>query len=147
LRTLGVAHTHPGNLRRPSDGDLQGDREWVRTRRGGEGVFAIGTADGAAAPNGEPPRNGEAGLIFSWFALRQGDPDYRPLPLELTPGPDLARPLHSLWGTIEAQARRLDRLYRQQQGLTCEPLQTADGPALAVRVPLAETGSSLCALL
>src|SRR5262249_45988045 len=43
LTILGVAHTHPGRLHRPSKGDLRGDRAWVRHLRGGEGVFAIGT--------------------------------------------------------------------------------------------------------
>src|SRR5262249_2914566 len=29
LTALGVVHTHPGSLRHPSDGDYQGDSEWV----------------------------------------------------------------------------------------------------------------------
>ena len=47
LAILGVVHTHPGSLRHPSDGDLRGDREWVRKLRRSEGVFGIGTADGS----------------------------------------------------------------------------------------------------
>src|SRR5262249_28845468 len=49
LTILGVVHTHPGSLRHPSDGDLRGDREWIAHLRGKEGVFGIGTADGAEA--------------------------------------------------------------------------------------------------
>ena len=29
LTIIGVVHTHPGSLRHPSDGDFQGDRQWV----------------------------------------------------------------------------------------------------------------------
>ena len=47
LRILGVVHTHPGSLRHPSDGDFQGDSRWVPQLRGNEGIFGIGTADGA----------------------------------------------------------------------------------------------------
>jgi len=52
LTILGVVHTHPGSLRHPSDGDYAGDSQWVRHLRGGEGIFAIGTAD---ARNGDGP--------------------------------------------------------------------------------------------
>src|SRR5437762_9713871 len=45
LTMLGVLHTHPGSLRHPSDGDYHGDSRWVGQLRGGEGIFAIGTAD------------------------------------------------------------------------------------------------------
>jgi proteasome lid subunit RPN8/RPN11 len=45
LTMLGVVHTHPGSLRHPSDGDYQGDSQWVRVLRGCEGVFGIGTVD------------------------------------------------------------------------------------------------------
>src|SRR5262249_52307165 len=54
LTILGVIHTHPGNLRRPSRGDLEGDRLWVPRLRGGEGVFAIGTGDGRRDANAAP---------------------------------------------------------------------------------------------
>jgi proteasome lid subunit RPN8/RPN11 len=147
LMMLGVAHTHPGNLRRPSDGDRQGDSQWVQHVRGGEGVFAIGTAESTAASNGEAHSSSLDGLFFSWYALRHGDADYRPLPLELTPGPDMARSLHPLWPVVEAQAERLDRLHRQQLRVACEAISTADGPALALRLPLAGAGDSLCVLL
>jgi hypothetical protein len=69
------------------------------------------------------------------------------LPLELTIGPDLARPLHPIWSVIEAHAERLDRLARQQVGLTFEPVEAEDGPALAVTVPVAEPGEAVRVLL
>jgi hypothetical protein len=102
LAPLGVVHTHPGTLRHPSDGDYRGDSAWVQYLRGGEGVFGIGTAD-EKGPSGnlfaQQPRPhvqclGE--LCLSWYTLRHGDSNYRPLPVELTLGPDLARPLHSV---------------------------------------------------
>src|SRR5262249_23517098 len=80
-------------------------------------------------------------------ALKQGDRNYRPLPYELTLGPDLARPLHSIWQTIEAHAERLDRVYRQQVGITFEVVSGKQGPALAMNVPLAEPGDAVRVIL
>jgi hypothetical protein len=149
LVMLGVVHTHPGSLRHPSDGDYQGDSQWVGRLRGGEGVFGIGTAD-ADPPAGTPvawqPRPhvqclGE--LRLSWYALKQGDRRYRPLPVGLTLGPDLARPLHSVWPTVEAHAESLDRLCRQQNGVQFQVTAGPHGPALLVQIPLAEPGAAL----
>ncbi len=153
LTILGVVHTHPGSLRHPSDGDFRGDSVWVCDRRGGEAVFGIGTADGDPVPGAvfatRPRPNvqclGE--LCFSWYSLRAGQLAYQALPVELTLGPDLARPLHDVWPTIEEHAERLDRLYRQQAGVRCEVTVDKRGPALAVTVPLAEQGDAICVLL
>ena len=126
LRILGVVHTHPGSLRHPSDGDLRGDRQWVKQLRGGDGIFGIGTADaveqGPALVAHQPRPHvqvwGE--LRFTWYGLAAGDRSYRTLPVEVTYGPDLARPLHDLWPVLEAHAPRLERLYKQQAGLRFE---------------------------
>jgi proteasome lid subunit RPN8/RPN11 len=153
LTPLGVVHTHPGSLRHPSDGDLRGDREWVQNLRGNEGVFGIGTADAPPA-NGSvfayQPRShvqclGE--LRFSWYALRQGDGNYRPLSVELTIGPDLARPLHALWSVVEDHAEQLERLYCQQANVRFEVLSDARNPGLLLTVPLAARGESVRVLL
>jgi proteasome lid subunit RPN8/RPN11 len=149
LTILGVVHTHPGSLRHPSDGDLRGDRDWVRNLRGGEGVFAIGTADGISAGPTEfafQPRSNVHcldGLRFSWYALGADDAGYRPLPAELTIGPDLARPLHPLWPTLEAHAERIDRLYRQLAGIRFQVINDDWGPALVLTVPLATAGEAV----
>jgi hypothetical protein len=149
LTMLGVVHTHPGSLRHPSDGDLRGDREWVKNLRGGEGVFGIGTADASSAGPTEfafqprPNVHCLEGLRFSWYALGIDDADYRPLPAELTIGPDLARPLHSLWPTIEAHAERIDRLYRQLAGIRFDVINDEWGPALVLMVPLATAGEAV----
>jgi hypothetical protein len=82
-------------------------------------------------------------LRLSWYALKQGEPAYRPLPHGMTIGPDLARPLHCLWPTIEVHAERLDRLCRQQTRVKFDVAQGQDGPALAVHVPLAEPGDGV----
>jgi len=154
LTILGVVHTHPGSLRHPSDGDYRGDIEWVPRLRGGQGVFGIGTADGQQCLRGtliaEQPRAnlhcmGE--LCLSWYSLHRGDAKYRPLPVEITLGPDLARPLHAVWAIIEAHADRLERLHRQQAGLTFEVAEGRYGPALAVNIPLAGRGQTLRVLL
>lgn len=155
LTILGVVHTHPGSLRHPSDGDYQGDSVWVGRLRGGEGVFGIGTADGrvtngatvgfATQPRPHVQCLGE--LTFSWYSLRTGARNYEPLPLELTLGPDLARPLHEVWPTLEEEAERLERLYRQQVGLRCEVVEGKAGTALAVTLPLAERGDCVRVLL
>lgn len=152
LNMLGVVHTHPGSLRHPSDGDFRGDSQWVRVLRNQEGIFGIGTADGR--PNdtlfAEQPRPhvqtlGE--LCFSWYTLRQGDTRYRLLPVNVTIGPDLGRPLHRIWSSIETHAERLDRLFRQQAGIKFAVGEAPDGPGLEVTVPLAEPGDALRAFL
>ena len=153
LMLIGVVHTHPGSLRHPSDADYRGDSEWVGRLRGGEGVFGIGTADNEAAADGlvaHQPRPhvqclGE--LCLSWYALGHGDAGYRPLPVELTLGPDLARPLHTIWGTIEAHAERLDRLCRQQAGVSFDLVTDSRGQWLVLTLPLAEPGSAVRVLL
>jgi proteasome lid subunit RPN8/RPN11 len=149
LTILGVVHTHPGSLRHPSDGDLQGDSLWVGQLRGGEGVFGIGTADGHATPGtqvAQQPRVNVqtlSGLCLSWYSLRKGERRYRPLPVELTLGPDLARPLHSIWPTIEAHADQLDRLYCQQAQVSFDVVTGHGGPALAMNVKLAEARAAI----
>src|SRR5262245_51494935 len=153
LTILGVVHTHPGSLRHPSDGDLRGDRVWVRHLRGREGVFGIGTAD--AGPLGadlfavQPRPNvqclGE--LRFSWYALGNNESTYRPLPVELTLGPDLAAGLHAAWPTLEHHADRLERLYEQQARTRIEVLSDSVPPGLAVTLPLAGEANSVRILL
>ena len=153
LTIVGVVHTHPGSLRHPTDGDFQGDIEWVAGLRGGEGVFGIGTADGEEAspalfahqprPNVQCLRE----LRFSWYALGRGDSDYRPAPVELTIGPDLARPLHPLWPTLEAHAERIDRLYRQTVGVRFEATSDEQGPGLILTLPLAAGGEAIRVLV
>jgi len=153
LTILGVVHTHPGTLRHPSDGDLRGDGQWVRQLRGSEGVFGIGTADGpetssalfAYQPRPHVQCLGE--LRFSWYALREGESAYRPLPVEWTLGPDLARSLHSIWTTLEAHAERLDRLYRQQTGLRFEVVVDEWGPGLLLTLPLAGSSDAVRVLV
>jgi proteasome lid subunit RPN8/RPN11 len=152
LRMLGVVHTHPGSLRHPSDGDYRGDIQWVRSLRNQEGLFGIGTADNpdgeatvADRPNPHQQCLGE--LCFSWYTLQAGDSRYRPLPVEVTLGPDLARPLHAVWPALEAHAERLERLCQQQVGIRFEVVTIASEPVLVMNLPLAETGNALQVLL
>jgi proteasome lid subunit RPN8/RPN11 len=149
LTTLGVVHTHPGSLRHPSDGDLRGDGQWVARLRGKEGIFGIGTADGPTAP-GEmfayqprPHVQCMNGLRFSWYSLRDGDSAYRPLSVELTIGPDLARSLHEIWTTLEGHAERIERLCRQQAGMRFDVVSDKWGNGLLLTVPLAESGDAV----
>lgn len=143
LTLLGVVHTHPGSLRHPSDGDFRGDSRWVGNLRGGEGVFGIGTADARPGPADEvswqpqPHRQCLSELCFSWYALGEGERTYRTLPVEVTLGPDLARPLRSVWEQVEEHAERLDRLARQQSRMSFDVVDGRKGPALAIDVPLA----------
>ncbi len=142
LGAIGVVHTHPGTLRHPSSGDYDGDKEWVGLLRGGEGVFGIGTADGKDGMNPlvavQPKRHSQCylGLRFTWYALAEGDRSYRPLPVRLTIGPDLARPLHDVWTTIEAHAERLDSLCRRLAKVRFEIVGDDAGPALHVVIPV-----------
>jgi len=151
LTMLGVVHTHPGSLRHPSDGDFQGDSLWVGRLRGGEGVFGIGTADGNPSPAGtvigQQPRAHMqclGDLRLSWYSLKDGDRRYRPVPVGLTLGPDLARPLHFVWSIIEAYAEQLDRLCRQQARVSFDVIKGQHDPAaLVVEIALAEPGATL----
>lgn len=144
LTIVGVVHTHPGSLRHPSNGDYRGDREWVGRLRGGEGVFGIGTADGeedGAFIAQHPRKHSQCylGLRFSWYALASGDAQYRPMPVQLTLGPDLARPLHNVWGTLEHHAAELEQLCRRLKRVEFEI--GADQRTLHVVVPLQDDES------
>ena len=153
LTLLGVLHTHPGSMRHPSDGDYRGDIEWVAQLRGGEGVFGIGTADARPGPEPgvawQPKPNVQClgKLCLSWYALGKDDRNYRPVSVEMTIGPDLARTLRLVWGEIEAHAERLDRLARQQNRVRFDVVAGQDKPALAVTVPLADPGRAVQAVL
>ena len=159
LTLLGVVHTHPGSLRHPSDGDFRGDSKWVAQLRGGDGVFGIGTAD---RPASGYPGPGPSGLVawqpkshrqclgqlcLSWYALGKDDRGYRPLPVDVTLGPDLAKPLRPVWGLVEEYAERLDRLARQQARVAFGVLPGRKGPALAAEIPLADPGNAVQILL
>jgi proteasome lid subunit RPN8/RPN11 len=153
LNIIGVVHTHPGSLRHPSDGDLRGDGQWVANLRGHEGVFGIGTADGIPTPGDlfayqpRPHVQCLRGLRFSWYALRQGDSAYRPLPVELTIGPDLARSLHDIWSALEFHAERIERLCRQQSAMRFEVMSDEWGTGLLLTLPLAEPGDAVQVLI
>jgi hypothetical protein len=152
LTILGVVHTHPGSLRHPSEGDLKGDRAWVQQLRGKEGVFAIGTADaspatGMYASRPKPNVHCLDKLRFSWYALRQGESAYRPLAVEWTLGPDLARDLHDVWTTLELHADRIERLFEQQANVRIEVVKEEEGSALLLIVPLAGNEGSLRVLV
>jgi hypothetical protein len=153
LTILGVVHTHPGSLRHPSDGDLRGDRAWVGRLRGGEGVFGIGTSDAAAleaslfAVQPRPNVQCFGELRFSWYSLRQGESSYRPLPVEWTLGPDLARGLYPAWPALEHHAERLERLLQQQARARVDVVTAGGAARLLVTIPLAEKGQSVRVLL
>src|SRR5262249_45611475 len=108
------------------------------------GVFGIGTADAPApaealyADQPRPHVQCLGDMCLSWYALCQGDERYRPLPVGVTLGPDLARPLHSVWSVVEAHAERLERLFKQQAGVTFEVSEAKNGTELVVSVPLSE---------
>jgi hypothetical protein len=153
LTILGVVHTHPGSLRHPSDGDLRGDGQWVSRLRGNEGIFGIGTADAPPGPatlfayQPRPHVQCLGDLRFSWYTLRHGEMAYRPLPVEVTIGPDLARPLHTIWPTLEAHGERIDRLFRQQTGIRFDVTCDDSGPGLLLTLPLADNGDEVRVLL
>ena len=140
LTLLGVVHTHPGTLRHPSSGDFRGDREWVQNLRGGEGIFGIGTvADNVpktdVAIHSQPQTLQYADLRFDWYTLADGEKKYRPVPVELTIGPDLAKPLRKIWTDIENHAVAIDRLARQLMNVQFEV-----GESLNILVGVAASG-------
>ena len=140
LTLLGVVHTHPGTLRHPSSGDFRGDREWVQNLRGGEGIFGIGTVADRVPKTGvaihpQPQTLQYADLRFDWYTLAEGEKKYRPVPVELTIGPDLAKPLRKIWTDIENHAVAIDRLARQLTNVQFEV-----GESLNILVELAANG-------
>jgi hypothetical protein len=155
LTLLGVVHTHPGRLRHPSRGDYDGDRVWVRNLRGEEGVFGIGTVDKNRGRRAETVVGGHprphvqtlGELRFDWYTLGADDPRYRPAPVELAIGPDLASPLRGVWDVIEEHATRLDRLARQMAKVRFDVVEGKDGPALAVSVGLGRPGELIRVVL
>jgi hypothetical protein len=123
--------------------------EWVANLRGAEGVFGIGTADAAPNPDaacGWQPAPyvqclGE--LCLSWYALGVADRNYRPLPVELTIGPDLAVPLRPVWEELEAHADRLDRLARQLSRVKFGVDPGHQKSALSITIPLPDDGRAV----
>ena len=91
--------------------------------------------------------NGSFSPGCCWYSLRQGDSAYRPLPVELTIGPDLARSLHEIWPTLEFHAERIDRLCRQQSAIRFEVVCDKWGPGLLLTLPLAERGDAVQVLI
>lgn len=150
LCQLGVVHTHPGKMRQPSKGDYKGDSQWVGQLPGGEGVFAIGTFEGklaaTIAQQAEDCVQYRGELLFSWYALGEGEKEYRRIPVVVSEGDDRAKDLRELWPIIEEHATRLERLFVQQAHIECR-LADIGEKALAVTVPLMESGSSIRLLL
>ena len=146
LQILGVVHTHPGNMRHPSHADLEGDRAWVGQLRDGVGIFGIGTADARSADaNGDTHVLGD--LCFSWYALGVGENSYRPLPAQVEPGPDLARPLRAVWNVIESHAVAVNKLCRQFAKVQLDVIDEGPAKLLAVKIALAESGQQIRLLL
>jgi proteasome lid subunit RPN8/RPN11 len=146
LQMIGVVHTHPGSMRTPSDGDWEGDSRWVAQLRGGEGVFAIGTAD-ARAEEAAPHLQVFTDTCFSWYALSASDRVYRPLPLRITAGLDLAQPLRSVWDAIETHSAPLNRLCRQLARVQFEIVDEDEQIVLCVKIGLTEKNQQLRLLL
>ena len=69
------------------------------------------------------------------------------LPVEVTYGPDLARPLHALWPALEEHAARIDRLCCQQAGVRFEVVEDDLGPGLVMTIPLATPGDAVRVLI
>ncbi|MCS7166041.1 MAG: Mov34/MPN/PAD-1 family protein [Gemmatales bacterium] len=157
LTVLGVAHTHPGSLRHPSRGDYEGDSQWVCQLRGREGVFGIGTVERGDQEElpivSQPTENSWQwrGMRFTWYALAAGDRQYRPIPVQVILGEDLAASLLPVWETLEYHAAGLEELFHHLNRLSVEVLteRSEDGRSwdyLSIRLPL-ESGQAIQALL
>ena len=173
LDVLGVAHTHPGRMCRPSHGDYQGDSEWVPNLVQKEGLFAIGVwsmeqfklkdkdftantikdEDDDAEVRGDGNRanttHEEGSAQFHWYALAAGDTWYRHLALETVEGVDLAANILGHWPVIEQYAGSIDRLIRMQGHLEMNllPMGVCDEPTLLLRQTLARPGEELQVVL
>jgi len=118
----------------------------VRNLRGGEGVFGIGTVF-PSPPEGtefgrhpKPHAQTFGGLRFDWYTLAADDKRYRPVPVEVVIGPDLALPLREVWGVIEGHAARLLRLVGQFKHVRFEVGRGTTAPALRMTIGTGEPG-------
>jgi hypothetical protein len=146
LQIIGVVHTHPGSLRIPSDGDFQGDSQWVGQLRG-DGAFGIGTAD---VRPGETPcdhRQILGNLGFSWYALGKGDRTYRELKVTVANGADMAKPLQPIWNVIETFAKPINNLCRQFARVELDAIDAGGNSFLCVKISLAEPNQKIRLLL
>lgn len=149
LKMLGVAHTHPGTLRHPTSEDYRGDLQWLANLRSPEAVFGIGTADAEpgheAGISWQPAPNVHClgDIRLSWYVLGKGDRNYRPIPVELTIGSDLAIPLRPVWEELEAHAERLVRVVRQLNRVKLEVAPGHQKSALTMTVPLPDDGRAI----
>jgi proteasome lid subunit RPN8/RPN11 len=171
LDVLGVAHTHPGRMCRPSQGDYQGDSQWVPYLVQKEGIFAIGVwgmeknnlnslpdkanmeQDDDAEVRGDANRlntiHEDGRAQFHWYALAAGDQWYRHQALQTVEGDDLAATILGHWPVIEQYAGSIDRLIRMQGHLELNllPFGNGDAPALLMRQPLPRPGEELQVVL
>lgn len=143
LEVLGLFHTHPGKMRRPSSGDFRGDIEWVKSISGRQGIFGIGTVENATesyekshvanfvSSNAFDWNN----LRFSWYSLLQGDTDYKNVKIRWTLGPDLADFLSGHWSILEKNAEAIERILSQQNGSTCDVISYQGEKAFCLLVP------------
>lgn len=169
LDVIGMAHTHPGSLDRPSEGDYRGDIVWVRKLPGRQGVFAIGVwefdepvnflDDDANQGSGDvrepvPPiapvscfRDGRS--RFNWFSLSEGDGWYKACPMEPVAGDDFGQSVRQHWEVLEHFAGSIDRLLQMQPGMRMGLLPVSDGvaPAMVLCQPLARDGEELQVVL
>ena len=143
LIPLGVAHTHPGSLTRPSSGDYKGDREWIQQLRGRAGVFAIGTISATKnstttfAISPAPSVQCRGSLCFHWYGLHAGAQDYVTLPVEIQSGTDLASPWHGAWEHLETFAEGLEQLQLQLRQVQARVTHVNGEAVLLVSIPIA----------
>lgn len=166
LDVVGMAHTHPGSLDRPSEGDYRGDIHWVRKLPGKQGVFAIGIWQFDEPVNflGEESNQGSGDVRqvaapvtgfqdgrsrFNWFSLSEGDGWYKACPMEPVPGDDYGQSVREHWEVLEHFAGSIDRLLQMQPGMRMGLLPVSDGlaPAMVLCQPLARDGEELQVVL
>jgi len=82
-------------------------------------------------------------IRLSWYVLGKGERSYRPIPVELTIGRDLAIPLRPVWEELEGHAERLLRVVRQLNRVKLEVAPGHQKSALTVTVPLPEDGRAI----
>lgn len=145
LEVLGLFHTHPGTLRRPSSGDFRGDIEWIEKIPGKQGVFGIGTVEDQSKSTSHeyysrfvsPFAYQRDGLRFSWYSLGHGDTNYHEIRTRWALGDDISQFLHPAWMVIEKNANGIERILAQQTGSTCDVVPFQGTSSFCVAVPTA----------
>lgn len=132
LQLLGLVHTHPGQMRQPSSGDLQGDQQWILQLPGQQALFGIGTVKHSSRID---LQSASANHRFDWYTLSTAMQQYQAVRLTIVEGQDVATILRRVWPILETHADAIERLSHLFKKLQLGLLNGAE-PGIVIKIPL-----------